>query len=848
MRQLLRFIVPMLVLGNAAFAQRVVEGIIKDSLGVPVPGSTVVIKGTGNHSVTDTSGKFSISTKKELPYTLLIKSGGYKSREVQVTEVSGPLAITLEEENVELNQVTVTSRRRKEAVQDIPIPITVITGGKAEDAGAFNVNRLKELVPSVQLYSSNPRNTGISIRGLGASYGLTNDGLDPGVGFYVDNVYISRPAIATLDFIDVERIEVLRGPQGTLFGKNTTAGNFNVITRKPQFAPGGTFELSYGNYGYVQAKASITGPLIEKYLAARLSFSGTQRDGVVYNVRNNKYINDQNNIGARGQLLFTPTDKLDITLSGDFSQQRPDGYAQVLAGVAPTQRSAYRQFNSIITDLGYTPVSYKAFDRKVDQDTPWRSDNDLGGVSLNVDYKLGPGTLTSTTAWRYWNWGPSNDRDFIGVQSLAKSQNPSEQRQASQEVRYAATLSDRVSGVVGVFAYWQTLETHGTEESGSAQWRFAATSNAATWQTPGLFEGYGIHTNSRIKSFSGAVFANVDWNAWKGLHIQPGIRYNYDEKIVKFNRETYGGLQTTNATLLAHKAAVYSPQAYNASKDERNFTYSITTSYKFTRSFNAYATFSTNFKPVGVNVAGIPNISGTPALELAVIKPEYVEHYEAGIKTIPFKGSTFNVTAFRSNIKDYQTQVQAPDISVNRGYLANAECVLVQGVEADFNISVARFLGVYGGVTYTEAEYKKFTNAPLPLEETGAPVAFKDISGGKLPGISKWAGSLGAEFTSKEVKFVGSNARFFAALESYGRTKFSSSATPSAYLNINEYALLNARLGFRAKNGFSAFIWSRNILDKDYYEQLLPAGGNAGHYAAVLGDPRTYGITLRYTF
>src|SRR6478735_8803886 len=192
-------------------------------------------------------------------------------------------------------------------------------------------------MPSVQLYTSNPRNTGINIRGIGSPFGLTNDGLDPGVGFYVDGVYYARPAAATLDFIDIEQIEVLRGPQGTLFGKNTTAGAFNITTRKPSFTPGGGFEVSYGNYGYIQAKASVTGPLTKK-LAARIGFSGTQRDGLLMNIATGQRVNDINNIGTRGQLLFTPTDNIDITLAGDYSQQRPNGYAQIVAGVAPTQR------------------------------------------------------------------------------------------------------------------------------------------------------------------------------------------------------------------------------------------------------------------------------------------------------------------------------------------------------------------------------------------------------------------------------------------------------------------------------------------------------------------------------
>src|SRR5690606_13462740 len=233
-------------------------------------------------------------------------------------------------------------------LQHVPIPVSVVGGALAEESGAFNVNRLKEMVPTVQLYSSNPRNTGLSIRGLGTTFGLTNDGIDPGVGFYVDGVYYARTAATTLDFIDVEQIEVLRGPQGTLFGKNTVAGAFNVTTRKPSFTPEATAELSYGNYGFIQAKASVSGPL-GRQLAARLSFSGTQRDGLLYNVATQKRVNDLNNLGLRGQLVYAPSENIQVLLAGDINRQRPDGYAQAFAGIAPTQRAGYQQFEQIIT-------------------------------------------------------------------------------------------------------------------------------------------------------------------------------------------------------------------------------------------------------------------------------------------------------------------------------------------------------------------------------------------------------------------------------------------------------------------------------------------------------------------
>jgi iron complex outermembrane recepter protein len=829
-----------------------VSGRVVSGTNQGIPYATVLVKNTRIAATADSLGYFTITGIEKFPVTIVVSFAGFDAEERTVREASSDIVIRLQA-LFQSDTIVITSRRRRELLQDVPIPVSVVSGAQVDAAGAFNVNRIKELIPSVQLYSSNPRNTGLNIRGLGSPFGLTNDGLDPGVGMYVDGVYFARPAAATLDFIDIEQIEVLRGPQGTLFGKNTTSGAINITTRKPSFKPGGTFEVSYGNYGFVQAKASITGPLTKK-IAGRFSFSGTQRDGTIYNQRTLKHINDINNLGLKGQFLYKVSDNTSVLLSGDFSRQRPNGYAQVVAGVVPTKRAAYRQFNAIIADLNYQLPSQNAFDRLVDHDTPWSSGNDLGGASVTVDTKIGPGTLTSTTAWRFWKWVPSNDRDFTGLQSLAKSNNYSKHANWSQEIRYAGDFTSNLSGVIGLYFIDQEVQTdpEGIEESGSATWRFSQSTTSDKWKTPGLFEGFGIKNKFSIKSISAAAFANVDWEVIKGLHILPGLRFNYDKKDVVYDRTTYGGLQTTDPDLLALKALVYTNQSYVADADENNLTYQITVAYRPNRKINAFATYSTSFKPVGVNVSGLPTVNNKPATDLAVIRPEDVKHYEIGIKTNLIDDLTLNVTFHNSDIKDYQTNVQSPEIGVNRGYLANAEEVRVRGFEVDANFRASRNFSFFGALAYTDGKYVKFTNAPLPLEETGLTqngqqLAFKDISGGKLPGISDWAGSLGGEF-STPASFIGNASRFFLALEGFYRSDFSSSASPSAYLNVDAYTLVNARTGFRATNGLSAFIWSRNLFNKDYHEQLLVAGGNAGQYASVLGDPRTYGVTLRYTF
>ncbi|MFD1628822.1 TonB-dependent receptor [Pseudopedobacter beijingensis] len=858
--KVLLFTLPFLQLGNTVYAQKTAKGIIKDINGVPVPAVTIVVKGTTTHAITDANGEFSIVTKKEFPIVLRVSLVGFRSQEKTVSQIlSKPLEIVLEADDQLLSEVSVTARRRNEAVQEVPIPITVIGGQVAENTGAFNVNRLKELVPSVQLYASNARNTTLNIRGLGSTFGLTNDGIDPGVGFYVDGVYHARPAATSTDFLDIEQIEVLRGPQGTLFGKNTTAGAFNITTRKPSFVPSAKAELSYGNYNYIQAKAMVTGT-IAKDVAAKISLSGTQRDGTIWNPLEERKYNGLNNVGLKGQLYYVPSDKLEVLLSGDVSIQHPAGYPLVVAGVTPTERSAYRQYDKIISDLGYESRPINPFSREIYTNTPWRHNQSIGGISLNIDRKIGNGTLTSTTAWRFWNWDPTNDRDFTEVSALTKSQGNTRHDQYSQEIRYAGNIAEKVSGVVGVFLLGQNLKgLDQTEEVGKDQWRFVQTSNSgdqALYSTPGLLDGYGIKTNSTIKSLSAAAFAQADWEFIDHLHVLPGIRFTYDQKDVDYDRKTYGGLQTTDPTLLKLKADVYKNQAFNTKTDNNNLSGNITLSYRPTDKLNVFGTFSTAYKPVGVNVGGLPTTStGEADLSVAVVKPEYVQHYELGVKSKPFKGALLNIAAFRSDIKDYQTNVQSPQLGVNRGYLANAEKVRVQGIEVDGSYQLEKYLTLNAAVSYLDGKYVKFTNAPLPLEETGytelingvsTQVAFKDASGGRLPGISKWNVAGGFELSTLG-RLIEKDGRFFFGGDVSYRSEYSSNPTPSKVLLIDGYSLLNLRLGFRSEK-FSLFVWGRNITDTNYFEQLQAAAGNAGLYAGVLGDPRTYGATVRFAF
>ena len=328
------------------------------------------------------------------------------------------------------------------------------------------------------------------------------------------------------------------------------------------------------------------------------------------------------------------------------------------------------------------------------------------------------------------------------------------------------------------------------------------------------------------------------------MRFLPGVRFNYDHKDVDFDQQVYGGLQTTDPALIALQLSILAPQAYKANVSDANQSGQLTLAYKVARSVNAYATYATGFKSVGLNLNGVPtDASNQPVLGAATVKPEDTRNVEVGLKTEPLRGVTANISAYDTEIRNFQTQVTNGSVGVIRGYLANAEKARVRGAEFDGAARVGSHSSIYGAAAYTDGKYVTFKDAPPPLEDTGGP-QFEDISGSILPGISKWALSLGGEYGRPATVF-GRSGAFFGALDGSYRSSFSSSATYSKYLVVEGYGLLNARLGFRAAEGWTISLWSRNLLNQDYFELLTAAPGNTGLFVGQPGDRRTIGVTLR---
>lgn len=752
--------------------------------------------------------------------------------------------------------IIVTARRRQETAQEVPVAISVIRGDSIEATGNFNVVKLQQLAPTLQVYTSNPRNTSVNIRGLGVPFGLTSDGFEQGVGIYVDDVYNSRVAAATFDFLDVDQVEVLRGPQGSLYGKNTTAGAINITTNQPTFDFEGRAEVSVGNLNYRQAKAAISGPLSET-IAARIAIAATSRRGTLYNVVSDRWINEQDNLGLRGQLLFKPNDDLSITLAGDYSRQDPECCGTAFVRVGRTQRAITRQYDALVAAYNaanptqpYAVPSRNVYDRLTDIDASLNAGNKIGGVSARVKWDVGPGTFTSITAWRFWDWKPENDRDFTGLSIVSKSQNPSQQDQYSQEFRYNYE-GDRVDFVVGLFGFKQRIDTQGTEQQGPDASRWSLT-NAAQINA-NILNGLTARNIQYLKSTSAALFGQVSWKVTDALTIQPGARINYDKKSGYYQRRVFTGAgveiscPSTDAVTAA-QCGVYTPQLSAPSASDWNFSYDLNVNYKLASDVLAYATYAKSFKTVGINQNGLPtDAAGIPIAAAGTVKPESVNHYEIGLKTQFWdRRATFNLTAFRTDIKNFQVTVTNGQFGVLRGYLANAGKVRSQGIEADFKIVASDRFTAYANGAYTDAKYKKFVDAPCPPELAGGSIPNCDISGQHLPGVSKWAFSYGAE-ANAPVSLLAKDGQLYFGVDGNYRSHWNSNASPSIYTDVKGYALTNFRLGFRS-DGLDVFGWVRNAFDVKYIELLQVAPGNVGLIAGTPGDERTWGGTVKFSF
>jgi len=727
----------------------------------------------------------------------------------------------------DLAEVLVTARRTTERAQDVPIPLSVVGGEALENTGAYTLADLQNQVPSLVAFNSNPRNSAVGIRGIGVS--TASDGLDTSVGVYVDGVYLGRPGMALTDLIDIERVEVLRGPQGTLFGRNTSAGVLNITTRKPTFKPGVTAELSYGDYGYNQVRVSVNGPIVDGLIAGRLTAFNTDRDGVFQNSTTGIRANSIGRYGIRGQLLITPNDKLDIRLIGEYAQEDDTCCVSVLKTVLPATLSpAIGRTLTAFRQLGYTPVA--SLESSVGN-APQNMRTDSHAFSAEVNWDLGFADLTAITAYRYWHFDPLQDSDGTPLDIIQKNAAITRDWQWTQEVRLASRPG-RFEWQVGAYWFQQTLKDHfilnqfGTD-AGAFYTAFNRLSNPAA---PAVMIAPGSQYigDTVAKSESYAVFGQVNYDITERLTATAGLRYTHDDRH--------------GITVTSTRGTPYLPTSipfnYDVTVKGGEWSYLASLSYKITKDVLAYGSFSTGHKAAGLNLNAAVT-AGSPL----VLEPEKVENWELGLKTTFWDNrARLNISAFRADLDGLQANI-APSNGA-RSYLANVGDIRSKGVEADFAVEPLEGLTASLNGSYNDVKYASYPNAPCPVG-VAAPC---DLTGERVFQAPKWVvnAQVRYEFDWRE------DIRPYVQGQYSYRSSVFGQVDNSAFARIDDYALVNARVGARFGDGrYEVSLWVNNLLDKEYFNTLGSAsivGAAVYGFSGQLGPPRTFGATLRAEF
>ncbi|MBO9712390.1 TonB-dependent receptor [Sphingomonas sp.] len=744
--------------------------------------------------------------------------------------------------------IIVTARRREERAQDVPIALSVVSGDTIERTGRTNLLQIAELTPSLTIRSNNARNTFANIRGLGSNSDQ-NDGLEVGVGFYVDDVYYGRIGASQFDLIDLDRVEVLRGPQGTLFGKNTTAGAINITTRAPSFDPEFRAEASLGERGYHQVRASASGALIADKVAARLTVSDTHSDGLLRNAYNGRDVNDFDNFTARGQLLIKPADTITVRLIGDYSKQTSYSRASSIVGVftkyangATVSNNFYDRVARAGYVLPYDPND--PFAKVVDFDANVQANMEGYGGSAKVDWDLGGATVTSVTAYRWWDWYPLNDQDNTSLSINIRGGTTNWQRQFSQELRLSSNGTRAIDYTVGLYYFWQVIHGLGQYQLGP---QYAVWNNPSANRTLANYAYTNFESDSiiepRTKSY--AAFGQATWNISDALKLTAGLRFTHEDKTGLFDQKTVAGndlslLSTADrATAQGLRDALYPVVRYTVATSDDKLTGQINLAYKLAPDVLAYASYSRGSKSGGISLGTLP------AGVSPVVRPETVNAWEVGLKSQFWdRKVTFNTAAFWTDVENYQAAIteNIGNTTSFRRYISNIPGVRSRGLEGDLTIAPSRAISFTASAAYIDATYKRYTNAQNAPDRRNVS-EIQDLSGQSLANSPKFVYTLATDLTQP----IGDDDEAYARVDYTHRSSYDTSGSWSQYTLIQPYGVLNARIGFRISDGkFDLSFWARNLLNEKYFTALSAA--NNGLITGNIGDPRTLGATFRTSF
>jgi len=780
-------------------------------------------------------------------------------------------------------EVIVTAQKREQNLQDVPIVVTAVSGQLLQDTGVKDIKDLTILTPGLTVTSTSSEvSTTARIRGIGTVG--DNAGLESSVGVVIDGVYRPRNGVGFGDLGELDRIEVLKGPQGTLFGKNTSAGVINIITRQPEFDFKTSAELSGGNYNNFEAGASITGPIAGDKVAGRLYAARDKRDGfydtnIATGPRTATDDADRDVTTVRGQLLFKPADGLSIRLIGDYADRDENCCSAVQSNVG----ASAAVINALAVDTGVA-IPADPFSRRTYSNRSTKQEIKDKGASAEVNWNLdalGAG-LTSITAWRNWEGITGQDSDFSTADIWYRADDgrfSNEFQQVSQELRLAGQ-SGPVNWLVGAFYANEDLDSFQHLAFGTAFEPYYSLLFSAgmaptlvstlTGRAPGTAYplNAGIQDKFKQQSDSFAVFTNDSYSFTEKLEGTIGLRYTKEKKDLDSTYLNIGGGSAGCAASRARAAIIngafaaappgtaqswfalgcgtYADPAFNSgtthqSIDEDEVSGTAKLAFRFTDDVMSYVSFARGYKAAGFNLDRERIVGALgPADPNSAIDPdthfpaETVDSYELGAKTNWLNRSLLvNATAFYEKFENFQLNTYTGISFV----VASIPEVTSQGVDLDFLwLTGNRNLSFQGGVTYAETVYGNFIPGPgISPRLPNNTVSF----------APRWSGTLSATYSQN----LTANLVWRTNVGAKTMSAFNTGSDLNPGKRQPGYTLVNARLGIGSENErWILEAWGQNLFNRDYYQLYFDAPLQTGTLDAYLGAPRTYGLTLRVSF
>jgi iron complex outermembrane recepter protein len=761
----------------------------------------------------------------------------------------------------QIEEVTVVARKRAEDVQTVPIPVTVLSQQTLARENLVNFTDFQVKFPAFSVYLTNPKQLNIGVRGIGNN-GFNTDGIDGSVGVFVDGVYTGRLGMVSSDFNDIDQVELLRGPQGTLFGKNTTAGAIIINSKKPSFTPELAAEVTGGDEGLQQYKISASGPLIDGKLAARLSAFYSDRRGNYPNAYDGGSINARQGEGVRLQLLGNVTDKVTVRVIAAHGSQ---GFNSI----APVTLSVYNPaaLKARMAAAGYTLLTSDAAHRQVDIDGRQYSSTRSDLISGQADWDLGNyGALTSITAYQAWSCYTYNDNDYIQLDAIHDYGSCNRERQFSQEVRWATPKDRPVEAVTGVFVSSQELIVDSRVQFGSQYYIWASNPSSTLFPAVGgstwakgayasAVTGAGFQSRAKFHTNTQAVFGNVTWHpdAARRWSLDIGLRQTWEARRMTYNgwvASNPGGL--TQAQLNALSPAGANAQLGQASDSITDSALSgqAAVSYRLTPNVMAYVQVARGHKSKGFNLLPENASNPDPGVATAIahgasqdIAGETADNVEVGVKSEWLDHRLLvNATLFDTLVSNYQANESIGVGNTATKFLANVGAMRSKGIEVEAEAWAWGGVHLKGFASYNLATYASFHNSVCPGEYTTLSC---DLTGRQVAWAPKWTTDLTVDYSRQIIPQTTS----YIVVDENWRSDQNTTITLDPLANIKGYALTSLRVGtlFR-RDTIDAQLWVENLFDKTYYINLLGYTKSTGLVQGYPGAPRTFGGTLRVKF